>query len=103
MLPGGWGDNEYLQAFSVQGKVIRTILPSTLVKSSHERNGEMLGEGTFEKVFAGDESAAIISVLKSRTRGVFDWKIRLRRASLVMKWTGDAYESLSPVVDVNTP
>jgi hypothetical protein len=103
ILPGGGGDNKYLQAFGVQGKTIRTILSSTLIKSSHERNGEMVGEGMFDKVFAGDEAGATISVLKSRTDGVFDWKIQLGRVSRVMKWTGDDYESLSPVEDVNSP
>jgi hypothetical protein len=98
--PGGGGDNEYLQVFRVQGNAIRPIL-STLMKSAYERNGEMIEPGMWEKVSDGDEQGAEISVLKTRTRGIFNWKIKAGRSSTVIRWQGDSYESAQVVADVN--
>jgi hypothetical protein len=85
------------------GNLVRPILTSTLIKSSNERNGEMIEPGMWNKVSNGDEDGAEISVLKTRTRGIFNWKVKAGRSSTVLRWQGDGFESIQPVQDVNNP
>ena len=99
---GGSGDNDYLQVFRVQGAAIRSILSPILMQSALDCGGSYADDGTTIRHEDGDRwTEAQISVLKTRTRGIFDWKIKFGRHHRVLKWDGESYEGSSPVDDVN--
>ena len=101
---GGGGDNDYFQAFRVQGPVIRSILDPILMQSASDCGGQYHEDGTTIRTEAGDQwSEAQISVVKTRTGGVFDWKIKFGRHHQILKWGGQSYEGSSPVEDANNP
>jgi len=97
-----YGSSEILQLFRVDGKAIRPIL-TTLLWSEAETTGPANDDGSRDHETLGDRTPARISVLKTRTGGVFDWKKTKGRNSAILKWTGDRYASNDedPVVDQN--
>jgi hypothetical protein len=99
---GGSGDNDYLEAFRVQGAVIRSILGPILMQSALDCGGSYHDDGTTIRREDGDRwSEAQISVARSKTGGIFDWKIKFGRHHDVLKWDGQSYQGSSPVDDVN--
>jgi hypothetical protein len=90
------GNHALLDVFRVDGKAIHPIL-STLLWS------ETLAIQAHEEVRDGDSDPARITVLKTRTRGVFDWAKRKQGRSATFKWNGERYEmekgSEDPVTD----
>jgi hypothetical protein len=96
-----YGTRSFLEIFRVNGKVIRPIL-STLLWSEASSTGPVNDDNlTRDTETLGDRNAAVISVLKTRTRGVFDWKKRKRAKSAIFKWNGERYETADedPVID----
>ena len=96
------GSSEILQLFRVDGKVIRPIL-TTLLWSEAETIGPANDDGSRDHDTLGDKTPARISVLKTRSGGVFDWKKAKGRNTAILKWTGDRYASddEDPVTDQN--
>ena len=85
------GTSSALEVFRVVGTGIRPIL-STLMSSAMHTISAANDDGTRDHDTIGDDDSAQISVLKTRTKGVYDWKKKKKRDSAVFKWTGERYE-----------
>ena len=99
----GFGQQESLVLYRVQGDAIHPIL-TTLMQSESERAvGEPLEDGTRDRVSRGGDATAEISVSKTRTRSFFDLKKTYAGRWAVFKWNGTAYElrRRDPVEDAN--
>jgi hypothetical protein len=95
MVAGGVGTNVTLNLYRVSDNDLTPIL-STLMLST------LMAPGLVDSD-QGDEVAAEISVLPTRTGGHFDWKKRQGKRSAVLRWTGAGYKlrGKDPVPDVN--
>jgi hypothetical protein len=83
---GGGGMDEFLELFRVKDGVIRPIL-RTLIGSSNVVKGEE----------RGDPKGAVIQVLATKTKGMFDLKKSVRGGrSAIFRWNGRVYETHDP-------
>jgi len=75
----------------------------SLLMRSWSEMGTTLEDGTAGLDAHGNETTATISVLGTRTRGVFDWKLNLHGKSARLRWNGNRYRLVGEdlVEDVN--
>ena len=94
------GSSGFLQLFRVDGKAIRPILTTLLWSEAHTISPAK-DDFSRDHETLGDTTPAGISVLKTRTAGVFDWKKSKRKKTAIFRWTGERYESTDedPVID----
>jgi len=95
-----YGSSAFLDVFRVDGKAIRPIL-STLLWSEALSTGPVNDNGARDEETLGDRTPARISVLKTRTQGMFDWKKSKGKDAATFKWNGEQYqtEDEDPVID----
>jgi hypothetical protein len=90
-LVGGGGDNEYLMLFLPDGQEVKKVW-ATLMHSWRMYNDGYFDDGSSNKAEEGHEGTAIISVLKTATRGLRDLsKSGWSKRPAVYRWNGTSY------------
>jgi hypothetical protein len=76
---------------------------TTLLASSSMTAGNWNDDGSRDHFENGDESEAILIMLKSSSNGYFDILKSRNKTKAIYKWNGSTYESADtdPVEDVN--
>jgi hypothetical protein len=83
---GGYSNDVVLNLFSPDGPSAR-LIASLIVERHGEVRGDWQNDGTRPFVPLGESN--VIDVTKSKTGGVFDWKVS---DGAVLKWNGIAYD-----------
>jgi hypothetical protein len=98
------GMNEYLDLYRADGGEIRPVLSSLMWSRTDttEPVGDDLSRSR-DHTYEGDQDSAQISILTTRTKGVFDWKKRKGKRSATLKWNGETHELQAddPVTDLS--
>jgi hypothetical protein len=88
---GGGGHRTRAWFYVVEDTSLVRVLETDLQYSGMVA-GEWNADGTRAHADVGSPRDATLTVLKSTTQGVFDWKKSLGRRSCTFKWNGSAYE-----------